>query len=427
MRVRKKLVLSIQILLLGLFAIPTYAGGPQYVTGASAITPGKAYRWNINPITYWTDQGSLGNQSNSQANSLVATAFQKWQSVSTASLSIQRAGQLSYDVKSSNITAFSNAISNCSDTSQPVNSIVFDADGSITTALGYDNNSTLGFTSPFLCGDTATGAYTRGFSVFNGRLIDGSANTPSHQTMSVELFAGVIVHELGHLLGVDHTQINVDCYTSNCSATELSGVPAMFPFLLDLSQATLKTDDIAAISMLYPASNFSTSTGRIQGRIYFSDSRTQAQGYNVIARNVANPYVVAVSSVSGYLYTTSVGDLYDPNAVNYVSDLGSRDADLIGYYDIPGLPPGTYTIEVEAINGDFTSGSGVGPIGNELLFQYSMPGTCDKQYLHYPSSSADSCSAQSTITVSGGYIANTNTNVTLLGTPSRYDQWEDGN
>ena len=58
----------------------------------------------------------------------------------------------------------------------------------------------------------------------------------------------------------------------------------MFPILLDNATNTLKTDDVAAISALYPASNFSSTTGRIQGHVLFSDGITPAQGYNVIAR-----------------------------------------------------------------------------------------------------------------------------------------------
>jgi hypothetical protein len=40
--------------------------------------------------------------------------------------------------------------------------------------------------------------------------------------------------------------------------------------------------------------------------------------------------------------------------------LGSRDAGLVGYYEIE-VPPGTYTIEVESVFAGFESGSSVGP------------------------------------------------------------------
>jgi hypothetical protein len=47
--------------------------------------------------------------------------------------------------------------------------------------------------------------------------------------------------------------------------------------------------------------------GRIQGRILFSDGQTPAEGYNLIAHQVENPRVIAVSLVSGFLFTSNAG------------------------------------------------------------------------------------------------------------------------
>jgi hypothetical protein len=162
----------------------------------------------------------------------------------------------------------------------------------------------------------------------------------------------------------------------------------------------------------------------------FSDGKTPAQGYNVIARLISDPRTTAVSCVSGYLFTAGASNPFAPSAYDEEQFYGSQDQSLIGFYDIPGLPPGDYTIEVEAIynSGDipFVSDSGVGPIGSYLFFQYKLPGACDPQYLNYPSSSSDSCSAKSTVSAVAGTVTNTNTDVIFLGTPSRYDSWEDG-
>ena len=153
------------------------AGGPLYVTGPSADQPGQAYRWALNPIPYQTDRGGLGNQSNTQANTLVAESFNVWHSASTADISFSSSGQLSSGFTSSNILTFQNAIGACSDTSQPTNAIIYDVNGSIMTALGYDNNSTLGF-SDAICADDTAGTFTRGWTVLNGRFIDGTPILP---------------------------------------------------------------------------------------------------------------------------------------------------------------------------------------------------------------------------------------------------------
>lgn len=417
---------------------PLQAAGPLYVTGRDSNSPGQPYRWKMNPIPYKTDLGSLGNQTNAQANNLVTDAAQVWQDVATTDLGMQRVGALGYDVKADNIIkdypqmGFLNFLGDCSDQSQPVMSVVYDVDGSAITALGYDKNSVLGL-SGSVCTDDATGEYLRGWAILNGSFIDGKPQSATHNTATLAEFKAAFVHEFGHVLGLDHSQINLNCYTgSSCSAEDLAGVPVMFPILLDNANSSLKRDDISSISTLYPNSSFAATTGRIQGRVMFSDGVTPAQGFNVIARKAGDSRRTAISSVSGYLFTGDIGNIYAPYLDSDTAYFyGSSDPDLIGYFDIAGLPPGEYTLEAEAINnsGDnpFIDSSSVGPIGMDLGFQFKMPGTCALQYLKYPSSPSDSCSDYSTIQVSAGATVNTNTDIILLGTPPRYDAWEDGN
>jgi hypothetical protein len=427
--VKKNTLLLAVIVMIAGNAITAHAGGPFYVTGPDANNPGQPYRWMLNPLPYLTDRGGLGNQTNAQANDLVSSAFQVWQNVDTANISFVNSGSLDADVTESNILTFQNGIGRCTDPSQPVNSVVYDEDGSLLDALGYDNNSVLGF-SGIVCLNENTGALTRGWSLLNGRFIDGRPDTPSHSTVSLAVFKTIFVHEFGHLLGLDHSQINLNCLTDvSCPNEDLDGLPLMFPILLDDARGDLKIDDRAAVSALYPTNAFGPTTGRIQGRVLFSDGRTQAQGYNVIARKVGDPRTTAVSCVSGFLYTAVPGNPFEPNIYEASQFYGSQDPALAGYYDIPGLPPGEYTVEVEAINNSldmpFVGASSVGPIGAEFPFQFAMPGTCSLQYLNDPSSPGDSCSDFSTVTVGAGETLE-NVDVILLGTAPRYDAWEDG-
>ena len=431
MNLRREVVYSmILLVVLGTTIMPAWAGGPLYVTGPSADQPGKPYRWALTPIPYQTDKGGLGNQTNAQANDLVSESFQVWHSASTANISFSSSGQLSSDIISSNVLSFNNSISGCSDESQPTNAVIYDVNGSIMTALGYDNNSILGF-SGAICADDKTGTFTRGWTVLNGRFIDGQPDSSSHASVTLAVFKAVLTHEFGHLIGLDHSQINLNCLTAtSCPAADMAGLPVMFPILLDNATNTLKADDVAAVSALYPASTFSSTTGRIQGRVLFSDGKTPAQGYNVIARLASDPRRTAASCVSGYLFTAGASNPFAPADSNEEQFYGSQDQSLIGFYDIPGLPPGDYTIEVEAIYNSgtmpFIGGSSVGPIGAFLEFQYKLPGNCDPQYLNYPSSSGDTCVAKSTVTAGAGIVTDTNTDVIFLGTPPRYDSWEDG-
>jgi len=51
------------IALAAMAAATAYATGPLMVGGPGAV-PGVPYRWTINPLTYWTDLGNLGTQTN---------------------------------------------------------------------------------------------------------------------------------------------------------------------------------------------------------------------------------------------------------------------------------------------------------------------------------------------------------------------------
>ena len=114
--------------------------------------------------------------------------------------------------------------------------------------------------------------------------------------------------------------------------------------------------------------------------------------------------IIAVSSVSGFLFTADNGNPIVPYPGISPSLNGSRVKTLIGYYEIPGLPPGNYTVEVEAIDPSFTLGSGLGPVGG-LDIVYRMPSTAcpDGEFYETGDTNNDICSDKTPIPV-GAYI-----------------------
>jgi len=447
-RARAALLLGLLPLVLAAIVVraegPLYVGGPANVPGQPVANSveGLPFRWDPTqfPLTYWTDQGSLGTLTKAQADALVQQAFQAWQDVPTASISFSKAGDLGANVTASNILSVQDALYNCSTLPGPPaggipqpRTIIYDNSlGSILIALGEDPNSTLGFADALcLSSDGVNNFFNRGYAVMNGK------------NLNVTELKAVMIHEFGHMIGLDHSQINVECagfFGCSSDADALAGLPTMFPILADaLAMSTPATDDTAGLSELYPetANNppnqvpYLATTGRISGRILFSDGVTPAQGFNVVVRQVDNPatpkdesLTTAVSNISGYLFTADAGNALVQASGLTPSPFGSRDQTLIGLFNIPGLPPGNYTVEVEALDDTFVGGSGAGPIGI-LGFQFPMPGSCATELWNNTESANELCDTSTPITVTAGSTT-TGINIILNGTPPRYDAWEDG-
>jgi hypothetical protein len=108
----------------------------------------------------------------------------------------------------------------------------------------------------------------------------------------------------------------------------------------------------------------------------------------------------------------------DPNEPNTAGDPdGTRNPQRIGYYQI-AVPPGTYTVEVEAVYPLFVSDSGIGPLSPPV----ALPGT--PKFWNKNSSAFDFALQRDTITVSPGDNIQ-GIDIILNNTPPRFDQFED--
>jgi Metallo-peptidase family M12B Reprolysin-like len=257
--------------------------------------------------------------------------------------------------------------------------------------------------------DSAGGYIQSSLLALNGQYQNGTYQVTTDE------FNQAITHEIGHFLGLDHSQINVDVLNQqpgSCNSDETRGLPIMFPYLICQARLTagfspLSPDDTAWISRLYP--NGSGAYGTISGTIYFSDGVTEVQGVNVIARSISDPLGTAFSATSGYLFTGNPGQSVTCALAGHEcntggSSRGSRDTRFIGTFDVPVLP-GTYSIEVESISPQFAGGSSVGPLRRPI----PMPGTAPS-----PAAGPVSVSAGASVSVT----------ITLQGTPSRFDSFE---
>ena len=145
-----------------------------------------------------------------------------------------------------------------------------------------------------------------------------------------ELFFVTLVHEFGHTLGLQHT------LTSSVMSTQVTSTS---------SRATpLGADDVAGISLLYPASGYLGSVGSINGVVTMNGN-----GVNLAS-------VVAI-----------------PASGPAISSLTNPD----GSYQINGIPPGYYYVYVHALppalSGESTPDNVVYPIdanGNPIQPSY---------------------------------------------------------
>jgi len=455
MRIHPKFTVLILLFLASPFATaggPLIVGGPAVGSRPAFGKDGEPFIWNPAkmPIQYRVDPGPMvvtpsGTTviDHNAGVQRVQNMFAVWQGVSTATLSYSNAGPLlpagSYtggDLKTAQ--QFNDVMGSCKAGKQ--NPVIFDADGRLLVSLGLPPE-VIGFNSGCAL-DTVNGYLLSSAIVMNGQFQDG-INSPGSTRINLELTANAfdeaITHEIGHFSGLDHSQINFDLlfqFTSSCDVDELAGLPLMFPFALcqarkDAGLPVLSPDDTAWISSLYPNANTVNNYGTISGRIFFPDGVTPVQGANVIARLVDDSGTaedesrrVAVSAVSGYLFTGNPGQSVTAsmpqsfeNNTNGNPD-GSRNPALIGYYQI-AVPPGTYTVEVESVFFEFVGGSGVGPLNPPIV----MPGS--PEFWNTDESAFDFPLQRSTITVHAGDKV-TDTDI-ILNTPfQRFDRNEDG-
>lgn len=255
-------------------------------------------KWAQTPVRYFlNDQGVAGVTPNDFRDA-VGRAFASWQAVPTASITYQFAGFVS---------------------ARPQDD---------------DGLSTLGFlakpeldrvlaTTNFLV-DEVTGALLESDIFFNSTFPWSVA--PAGQTGRFDL-ESIALHEIGHMSGLGHSALG-ETELREGGRRVIAAEAVMFPIAFtsgSVAGRTLKDDDVAGISDIYPDGDFETEKGSISGTITKN------------GQPLFGAHIVAFDAKTG-------------------SMVGSFSLNAQGEFAIGGLSPGPHIVRVEPLDdGDLDS------------------------------------------------------------------------
>ena len=317
------------------------ASGPLYLSSDSGQLKPLVWDTSRGPIPVYTDGGGAFTYDYDgvtpfltiqRANEITAFAFQQWSQVPTSTFKAEIAGTIAQKTGIADVTG-ANATSLYGVENGYGFWVLYDTDGSILQDyFGVHREAVLGIAFPEF--SDAEGRIVEATAVMNGWAVHD-------QDTQGNRVAGVFTHEFGHAINLSHSQVNGQlAYQSLTYAPRYPGVkgcpgvqpvyrydyPAsvanradpriietMFPFIDThkqggLEQSTVdRPDDIAGISNLYPTADYMATRGSVTGTLRTKDGKMEYSGINVIARNVDNPLLDALSDMTGSATQGEVG------------------------------------------------------------------------------------------------------------------------
>jgi hypothetical protein len=265
-----------------LLVVSSFAGRATAYTLVQSTT-GNVPNWLSMPIQFWINQSGSPQISNGSEFQAVQAAFQTWQNVSIANVSFQYMGTTAVPTVGQDGLSVVTFV----DSSVPIGLETVAAEFSFYTIDGTGN-------ATMQEADIALST-SLNFST--------SAEAGKYDIQSV------VTHEVGHLLGLDHSAL-------------LSSVMSPYPAPGQLDQRTLSYDDMAGLSEFYSQSSDFSTLGAIGGIVTLGGN------------GVFGAHVVAV----------------DSNGTPVASVISNSD----GSYEIDFLPPGTYKVYAEPLDGPVT-------------------------------------------------------------------------
>lgn len=367
----------ITLLLVILFPSLSMAGGPFVVNDE-----GIAATWdNSSDIEYNPESGRCATFSNGAMLIKIATNIGFWADITDVAITFDGVTGLVGSVDSSNYEDFFVDSRTDPGLTDGLNPVIFDDDGEIIADLFGTSAKffVLGFAGPDGFQDNFA-TIVDGQAFFNcfclaGNPEDVGGDCASNGVVFTEDDLDfTMMHEFGHFLGFDHTQVNQDiaegsCDTGDSDALVKAGVkfvgggdcdaiPSMYPESVDpADQITPMRDDEVIALTLYGNSTWEDDLCEITGALVDKDG-DQLRCADVQAIATDPEDTSAVESGGFAPQDDENEDLDSADSGECLSDCGD--------FALKGLDPSLpYTVTVLPISSAWTvsSGSSIGPCG----------------------------------------------------------------
>src|ERR1017187_24583 len=385
---------------------PAWAEAPRWITGPPYFTAasGNPVVWYTTTPFYFTDPGDLSaNVNHAAADALVAAAAGVW-NVPTSAMEVAYGGALAEHVSAANSylsgsgPVFPGDVESANYAAIQI-AVIYDSDGSVTDMLLGG-----GASSPAECRQngvtesvdsiTTWGTIQHAILILNGRCTGPAPEQQLQLQYQLE-------RAFGRVLGVGWSQTNDNVFTQSPPPLYEQALhwPIMHPidivcgaytYQCLLQPFTLRDDDVAAITTLYPMrvqDQFPSTppapgkvwsylqAGVVNGTVSFPTGEGM-QGVNVVLQRQLGSSPIPegwydVSSVSGFLYQQNAGNPVTGAASGIQDSMGSTSGQLQGFYNLGWIPeidpPGASggqmfaVVTTEPINPLYTGAYSVGP------------------------------------------------------------------